>query len=47
MAIICGNSHFAFLARVVTGSRQGYKLQKTSFRILVGIYCHNIPTHTP
>ena len=23
------------------------RLQKTSFRILVGIYCHNIPTHTP
>ena len=22
-------------------------MQKTSFRILVGIYCHNIPTHTP
>ena len=21
--------------------------KKTSFRILVGIYCHNIPTHTP
>ena len=27
--------------------RQGYRLQKMSFRILVGIYCHNIPTHTP
>ena len=27
--------------------RQSYRLQKTSFRILVGIYCHNIPTHTP
>ena len=23
------------------------KLQKMSFRILVGIYCHNIPTHSP
>ena len=22
-------------------------MQKTSFRILVGIYCHSIPTHTP
>ena len=22
-------------------------MQKTSFRILVGIYCYNIPTHTP
>ena len=31
----------------LTGPRQGYKLQKASFRILVGIYCHNIPTHTP
>ena len=31
----------------LTGPWQGYKLQKTSFRILVGIYCHNIPTHTP
>ena len=31
----------------LTGPRQGYRLQKTSFRILVGIYCHNIPTHTP
>ena len=30
----------------LTGPRQGYRLQKTSFRILVGIYCHNIPTHT-
>ena len=27
--------------------RQGYRLQKTSFCILVGICCHNIPTHTP
>ena len=26
---------------------QGYKLQKMSFPILVGIYCHTIPTHTP
>ena len=31
----------------LTGPRQGYRLQNTSFRILVGIYCHNIPTHTP
>ena len=31
----------------MTGSQQGYRLQKTSFYILVGIYCHNIPTHTP
>ena len=22
-------------------------MQKMSFRILEGIYCHNIPTHTP
>ena len=46
-AIIGGNSHFASLARVLTGRRQGYRLQKTSFCILVGIYCQNIPTHTP
>ena len=31
----------------LTGPLQGYRLQKTSFRILVGIYCHNIPTHIP
>ena len=31
----------------MTGSQQGYRLQKTSFRILAGIYCHNLPTHTP
>ena len=31
----------------LTGPRQSYRLQKTSFRILVGIYCHNIPTRTP
>ena len=31
----------------LTGPRQSYRLQKTSFRILVGIYCHKIPTHTP
>ena len=31
----------------LTGPRQSYRLQKTSFRILVGIHCHNIPTHTP
>ena len=41
------NSHFMSLARVLTFPRQGYRLQKTSFHILVGIYCHNIPTHTP
>ena len=45
--IIGGNSHFVSLARVVTGPRQCQRLQKTSFCILVGIYCHNIPTHTP
>ena len=28
-----------------TGCERPYK--KTSFCILVGIYCHNIPTHTP
>ena len=31
----------------MTGPRQGYRLQKTPFCILGGIYCHNIPTHTP
>ena len=35
------------LAWVLTSLRQGYKLLKTSCRILVGICCHNIPTHTP
>ena len=35
------------MARVLTGPQQGYRLQKTSFCILVGIYCQNIPTHTP
>ena len=46
-AIHGGNRHFASLARIVTGPWQGYILQKTCFHILVGIYCHNIPTHTP
>ena len=46
-AIIGGNSHFTSLAPALTGPQQGYRLQKTSFRILVGIYCHKIPTHTP
>ena len=31
----------------LTGPRQSYKPHKTSFHILVGIYCHNIPTRTP
>ena len=31
----------------LTGPRQVYRLQKASFCILVGIYCHNIPTHIP
>ena len=31
----------------LTGPRHSYRLQKTSFRILVGIYCHNLPTRTP
>ena len=31
----------------LTGPRQSYRLQKMSFHILVGIYCHNIPTRTP
>ena len=45
--IIGGISHLASLAPALTSPRQGYRLQKTSFRILVGIYCHNIHTHTP
>ena len=39
--------HFASLAQVLNGPRQGYRWQKASFRMLVGIYRHNIPTHTP
>ena len=35
------------LAPALTGPPQIFKLQKTCFHILVGIYCHNIPTHTP
>ena len=31
----------------MTGSQQARNCKKTSFRILVGIYCHNIPTPTP
>ena len=31
----------------LSGPRQGRRLQKTSFCIVVGIYCHNIPTRTP
>ena len=45
--LLVENSHFASLARVLTGPKQDWRLQKTSFHILVGIYCHNIPTHTP
>ena len=33
-------------ARILTGLWQGYKLQKMSSRILVGIHCHNIRIHT-
>ena len=39
-------SHFASLARVLTSLRQGYRREKMSFCILVGIYRHNIPTCT-
>ena len=46
-AIIGGNRHVPSLARVLTGPRQDYKLQKTSFRILIGLHCHNIAAHTP
>ena len=46
-AIIGGNSHFASLACVVNGPKQGYRPQKASFRIIVGISCQNIPTRTP
>ena len=39
---------FPSFARDLTGPWQGYGFQKKpSFRILVGIHCHNIPTHTP
>ena len=31
----------------LTGPRHSYRPQKTSLDILVGIYCHNIPTRTP
>ena len=41
------NGRLAFLAQVLTGPRQGYRLQKMSIRIPTGTYCHNIPTHTP
>ena len=44
-AIIGGNSHFASLARVLTGLWQTYTLQKMSLRVLVGIYCHNPHSH--
>ena len=46
-AIIGGNSHFASLACVVNSPKQGYRPQKASFRIIVGISCQNIPTRTP
>ena len=46
-AIIGENSHFGSLAHVVNGPQQSYRLQEASFRILVGIYCHNLPTRTP
>ena len=31
----------------LTGPRHSYRPQKMSLDILVGIYCHNIPTRTP
>ena len=31
----------------LTGPRHSYRPQKISFHILVGIYCHNLPTRTP
>ena len=31
----------------LTGPRHSYRPQKTPFHILVGMYCHNIPTRTP
>ena len=34
-------------APALTNPRQGYTLPKRAFRILVGIYYDNIPTHTP
>ena len=44
-ASISGSSHFASWTLALRGPRQSYRLQKTSFRTLVGTYCHNIPTH--
>ena len=44
---IIGHHYFASLPRVVNGPKQSERLQKTSFRSRLGIYCHNIPTHTP
>ena len=44
-AITGGNNHFAF-GTVLTLLGKATN-QKTSFRILVGAYRHNIPTHTP
>ena len=37
-ASIGGSSHLASLRRVWIGPRLGYRLQKTSFRILVDVY---------
>ena len=46
-AIIGGNSHFASLARAFDRPSAQLQNAKTSFHILVGIYCHNLPTRTP
>ena len=35
--LLVENRHFTSLARVLTGPRQDYRLQKTSIRILAGI----------
>ena len=45
-AIIGGNSRFPSLTQVLTRLRQGYRLQKMCFHILLDICYHNIPTHT-
>ena len=42
------NSQFESLPQVLIGPQQDYTLQKTSFRILLGMYCYNIvATCTP
>ena len=44
-AIVGKNGHFCVFYTAMTGPGEAAK--KTSFCILVGIYCHNIPACTP